>query len=430
MKSHILKDLSPREIDSLMNRSSSDVSDIFPSVRTIVNEVRRDGDSALRKFSLAFDDVDVRRLRVTEQEFETAERTVAAETKTAIRLAAKNIESFHRLQIPTPSSIETERGVACQRQWRAIPRVGLYVPGGSASLVSTVLMLAIPARLAGCAEIVLCTPPQRTGEIAPEILVAARYVGARLIFKVGGAQAIAAMGCGTRTIPKVHKIFGPGNRFVTAAKLVVAQPPFNIAIDMPAGPTELLIVADETGNPRWIAADLISQAEHGEDSQVVLVSTSPGLIQEVESEVAVQLNRLPRAEIARRALMRGFSLVVKNLEQAIDFSNKYAPEHLILAVRNAGSLTGQIINAGSVFLGALSSVVCGDYAAGTNHTLPTGGWARSMGGITVESFMKPIFFQALSSDGFRSLAPTVKSLARAEHLEGHALAIAVREESL
>ncbi len=430
MKSYMLKDLSPREIDLLVTRCSTDVSDIFPSVRTIVNEVCKNGDSALRKFSLAFDNVDVEQPRVTEQEFETAERAVGAEIKNAIRIAARNIESFHRLQIPTPSAVETEPGVRCQRQWRAIPRVGLYVPGGSASLVSTVLMLAIPARLAGCADIVLCTPPRRTGEVAPEILVAAQFVGVRFILKAGGAQAIAAMGCGTETIPKVHKIFGPGNRFVTAAKLVVSQPPFNVAIDMPAGPTELLIVADETSNPRWLAADLISQAEHGEDSQVVLVSTSTELVQEVESELAVQLNRLPRAGIAERALKQSFSLVVENLEQAIDFSNKYAPEHLILAVRNPSPLAGQIVNAGSVFLGALSSVVFGDYAAGTNHTLPTGGWARSVGGMTVESFMKPIFFQDLSPEGFRSLAPTVKSLARAEHLEGHALAIAVREELL
>ena len=430
MKNHVLENLKPREVEDLIKRKAGESESTVASVRMIIDEVSRRGDDAVRQFTGKFDGVQLENFRVTQKEFEEAERSVRSDVKAAIVSASRNIGAFHKAQIPAVIEVETQPGVACRREWRAIERVGLYVPGGTAPLISTVMMLGIPAKLAGCQEIVLCTPPMKSGSVSPAILVAAKSVGITSVFKAGGAQAIAAMAIGTETIPKVKKIFGPGNSYVTAAKALVSQPPLNVAIDLLAGPTELLIIADETANPRWVAADLLSQAEHGRDSCVVLVTNSGTLPDAVERECETQVSRLPRKDIIRTVLETGFSLVVRDIDEVVGFANRYAPEHLILACNRAGTLIPQISNAGSVFIDPLSSVVFGDYASGTNHTLPTGGGANVAGGVTVESFMKPIFFQTVNGEGLASLSSAVKSLARAEGLEAHAQAVEIREGTI
>jgi|ERR1041384_14736 histidinol dehydrogenase len=427
MQHHLYDRLGPEEIRNLLKRPSSDLSTVTPVVKEIFEEVAENGDRAVRSFTKRFDGSEPESIGVSPREGECAWESIPSDLRRAIDQAAGTIETFHRKQVPPAIDVETVPGVVCRREWRPIERVGLYVPGGSAPLLSTALMLGVPALLAGCRDIVLCTPPGKTGTIAPAVLAAAWRIGLRTLYKVGGAQAVAAMALGTETIPRVDKIFGPGNRYVTAAKALASRPPLDVAIDMLAGPTELLVIADEAANPRDVAADLLSQAEHGEDSQVVLISTSAELISRVATEVRGQLVDLPRSAIAAQALEKSFSLLVESLDQAIAFSNQYAPEHLILAVGDADRYAPEIMNAGSVFMGFRSSVVFGDYAAGTNHTLPTGGHARAAGGLTVESFMKPVFFQTVSGHGVQTLSPIVKTLARAEGLEAHARAAEIRE---
>ncbi len=400
------------------------------SVRVMIREVASRGDDAVRMLTKQFDRVTMEDLSVTDEEFIQAKNVTLATIVNALSVAANNIEQFHRAQLPKPVEVQTMRGVVCRREWRPIRRVGLYVPGGSAPLISTVLMLGIPARIAGCEEVILCTPPAGSGEISAALLVAAEMVGIKRVYKIGGAQAIAAMAVGTTTIPRVDKIFGPGNRFVSAAKSIVSHPPYNVAIDMLAGPSELLIVADESANPRWVAADLLSQAEHGKDSPVFLISTSSSFVDEVEKWISVQRSSLTRSAMIEESIRNSVALVVDHLDDAIRVANEYASEHLILAVNNPGKIIPRIQNAGSVFIGNLTSVVFGDYASGTNHTLPTNGSAVSTGGLTVESFMKPISFQSITNEGFQNLAAVAKTLAQAEGLDAHANAVAVREVTI
>ncbi len=426
MREYILEELTNAELVSLTRRTPDVLNDLLSEVREIIDNVSANGDHALLAYSIRFDDVQLDTIRVSEQEIRQAEDSVSHEIKLALRRAAANIEKFHRPQLPTAVETETSPGVFCRLEWRPIRRVGLYIPAGSAPLASTVLMLAIPARIAGCPELVLCTPPLKTGEAAPEILYAATTCKINNIFKVGGAQAIAAMGLGTETILKVDKLFGPGNRYVTAAKALLSQPPYNVAIDMHAGPSELLVIADETANPRWIAADLLSQAEHGADSQVILVTTSRRIAGEVQHELTRQLRSLERTSISSRALENSIIVLTSSLEKALDFSNLYAPEHLMLAVTDAEQIACKVMNAGSVFIGSASSVVFGDYASGTNHTLPTGGTAVASGTLTVQSFMKPVAFQRITQQGLVSVEPVATMLARAEGLEAHARAAALR----
>ncbi len=427
MKQYIYRNLSRSELCSLTKRPFADDRSIMPLMQSILDDVRAGKDAALKRLTKQFDGIDVTEFRVCEKEFRDAQSRVKAETMKALITAAGNIRRFHELQFPRSIETETTPGVTCRKEWRAIQRVGLYVPGGTAPLISTVLMLGIPASIAGCDEVVLCTPPSKDGSIQAEILVAANLVGIKNVFKAGGAQAVAAMAVGTESIPCVDKIFGPGNRYVASMKSLVSQPPHNVAIDMTAGPTELLIIADANANAGWVAADLLSQAEHGKDSHVALVTNSKALADDVEYQLVNQLNTLPRKEFIQQTLEKSFSILVQSLEEAVEFSNMYAPEHLVLAVQDADALSPQIKNAGSVFLGSFSSVVFGDYASGTNHTLPTGGTAVSAGGVTVESFMKPLFFQSITEQAVKNLAVTVKSLARAEQLEAHAKAIEQRE---
>ncbi|HEY6953567.1 MAG TPA: histidinol dehydrogenase [Bacteroidota bacterium] len=422
-------DLSSADIARLLRREGSDIADVLPVAKSILREVEAGKDLALRDLTRKLDRAVLSSLSVSEEEFERAEEGLSPRTKEAILDARTSLRAFHRPQVPHAVEVETRPGVKCRLLWRPVQRVGIYIPGGSAPLVSTVLMVGIPAVIAGCDDIVFCTPPNQDGGVTPEILFAVKSLGLKKVFKVGGAQAIAAMALGTESIPKVGKIFGPGNRYVTAMKSIVAQPPYNVAIDMLAGPSELLIIADETADPRWVAADLLSQAEHGTDSAVVLVASSEGLFAKVQKELDIQLTKLPRQAMAARSLENGFMLLVSDLQEALAFSNSYAPEHLILAVKDPDTLASGIVSAGSVFLGSLSSVVFGDYASGTNHTLPTGGLAVSFGGLTVRDFMKSMFFQSITPEGLAALSPTVKTLARAEQLEGHARAVEIREMS-
>jgi histidinol dehydrogenase len=429
MREYILEELTNSDIISLVRRRPDDFDDVLSAAREIIASVSANGDQALLAYSREFDDAQLDNIRVSEQEIQQAEESVSNEVKLALRKAAATIEKFHKLQVPTAVETETAPGVFCRLEWRPIGRVGLYIPAGTAPLASTVLMLAIPARIAACPEIVLCTPPLRNGGAAPEILCAAAMCQIKDIFKVGGAQAIAAMGLGTETIPRVDKLFGPGNRYVSAAKALLSQPPYNVAVDMLAGPSELLVIADETANPRWIAADLLSQAEHGADSQVVLVTVSSKVADEVQQELARQVDSIERSSISSQALANSFIVLAPSLESAIEFSNLYAPEHLMLAVGDAERLACSVMNAGSVFIGSASSVVFGDYASGTNHTLPTAGTAVASGTLTVQSFMKPMAFQSITQQGLRSIAPVAAILARAEGLEAHARAAALREET-
>ena len=430
MRQYFLEKLDESEILSLASRRSGDLCETLSTVREIISNVYENRDKALVEYSKRFDGADLESFAVTEQEIIEAELLVSDEVKHALVTAAANIEAFHKPQIPGSIEVETTDGVSCRLEWMPVRRVGLYIPGGVAPLASTVLMLALPARLAGCLEIVLCTPPSRTGAAAPEVIYAAALCGVKNIFKVGGAQAIAAMGLGTETVPKVSKIFGPGNRFVAAAKSLISQPPYNVAIDMLAGPSELVVIVDETADPGWVASDLLSQTEHGPDSQVVLITTSTAVAANVQQELARQLDSLPRRRASVQSLENSFTIIAPSLSEAMEFANLYAPEHLILAVSEAERFAREVNNAGSVFIGPFSSVVFGDYASGTNHTLPTGGTAAATGTLTVQSFMKPVAFQKISGQGLRSIAGVVKRLARAEGLEAHARAVEIREEGL
>lgn len=428
MKTHQFAELDAPARASLLARPVGDLSQLRPAMTAMLAEVAARGDAAVRAYTLEFDGIDPAGLCVTGEEFAAARPRVDPSLRRAIADAADGIRAFHRKQVPEDYTVETRPGVSCRLAWQPISTVGLYVPGGSAPLFSTVLMLGIPALLAGCRNIVLCTPPARDGAVPPEILCAAESLGLRTVVKAGGAQAVAAMALGTASVPKADKIFGPGNRYVTAMKSLVSQPPFNVAIDMLAGPTELLVIADDAAVPRWVAADLLSQAEHGADSQVVLVTPSATLARLVGAELERLLASTPRRAAAAAALENGYALLVRDLREAVEFSNAYAPEHLVIAAADAESIAASVTSAGSVFLGDRSSVVFGDYAAGTNHTLPTSGLARAAGGLTVGSFMKPIFFQTVKPAGAAALVPLVAAMARAERLEAHAAAALVRTE--
>ena len=401
-----------------------DTRDLESVVSEILQDVKQNGDIAVRRYTERFDKADVLDLAVSEFEFEEAELQVSNELKAAIRTAKNNIEKFHRAQIEDSAKIETTPGVVCWRESRPIGKVGLYVPGGTAPLFSTVLMLAIPAQIAVCPQIILCSPPNAKGEIHPAILFAAKLCGVTRVFKVGGVQAIAAMAYGTELVPSVDKIFGPGNQFVTLAKQLVARE--GIQLDMPAGPSEVAIFADDTSVPAFVAADLLSQAEHGADSQVLLVTTEENVIDEVLGELEAQIGNLPRQEIAAQALRNSRAVLVENVVDAVDLLNEYAAEHLILACRDEAEIARQITSAGSIFLGNYSCESAGDYASGTNHTLPTNGFARTFSGVSVDSFVKKITFQKLSADGIKNLGETIEIMAAAENLDAHKTAVSLR----
>jgi histidinol dehydrogenase len=412
----------------LVQRPQLELGFLESSVRNILNRVRKSGDQALRELTLQFDKADVQQVQVTDLEIQEAENSLSAELKKSIRIAADNIEKFHAAQIRGIMEIETTPGVRCWRKAVPINKVGIYIPGGSAPLFSTVLMLGIPARLAGCKEVILCTPPDKNAKINAAILFAAKVVGVTKIFKVGGAQAIGAMAYGTESIPDVYKIFGPGNQYVTKAKQLITED--GVAIDMPAGPSEVLIIADDFADPSFVAADLLSQAEHGEDSQVMLVLLKESLLPAIQEEINTQLNALPRKSIATKALANSCVTIFEDQSTAVDFVNEYAPEHLIINCKNADAIASQVINAGSVFLGNYSPEAIGDYASGTNHTLPTNGYAKAYAGVSLESFAKYITFQQLSETGLKNLGPTVEQLAEAEQLLGHKMAIKIRLDKL
>jgi histidinol dehydrogenase len=416
-----IRDKEVAAVSSMLARPVIDVSRLEATVGAILNEVRSDGDAAVRKFSLQFDKVSAERMEVDMRE---AAEEPGEELKAAIRTAATNIEVFHRSQMREEMVVETIPGVRCWRRSVAIERVGLYIPGGTAPLFSTLLMLAIPARLAGCREIVLCSPPDAQGKLHPAILYAARLIGGVRVFAVGGVQAIAAMAFGTESIPAVYKIFGPGNQYVTCAKQLVQR--HGLSIDMPAGPSEVAVYADETADASFVAADLLSQAEHGVDSQVMLVSSAAGVVERVLAEVERQAALLPRAEIARKALANSRAFIVGGAEQAMQLLNAYAPEHLILSCRDAEKLGERVVNAGSVFLGHYSPESVGDYASGTNHVLPTNGAARAFSGVSLDSFVKKITFQQLSTEGLKAIGGTVEAMALAEGLQAHARAVTIR----
>lgn len=408
----------------LLQRPYYDNSAVLEAAQTVLNEVRQNGDEALRKFSRNFDGIDIDNFAVDSNEISAAGYLLSEELKAAIQQAKKNIETFHTGQIQKTEIIETMPGIECWRKGVGIDKVGLYIPGGTAPLFSTVLMLAIPAHLAGCKEIILCTPCNKEGKVHEAVLYAAKECGINKIFKLGGAQAIAAMAFGTQTIPAVYKIFGPGNQYVTAAKQLVQMQ--GLAIDMPAGPSEVCVLADETANPVFVAADLLSQAEHGIDSQVLLVSTSEGFVQQTQKEIKDQLNNLPRKEIAAKALSNSRAIVVSNLIDGIELVNHYAAEHLIICCQLADSVAEQITNGGSVFIGNYSPESAGDYASGTNHTLPTNAFARAYSGVSVDSFLKKITFQKLTQEGLKNISNTVIEMAEAEGLRAHANAVKVR----
>jgi histidinol dehydrogenase len=412
----------------LCERPQLELDYLDSAVKNILNRVKKSGDNALRELTKQFDKVEIENLQVTQLEIEAAENQLSAELKDAIKIAAQNISKFHAAQKRESTSIETSKGVTCWRKAVPITHVGIYIPGGTAPLFSTVLMLAIPAKLAGCTEIILCSPPDPSGKINPAILYAASITGVHKIFKVGGAQAIAAMAYGTETIPQVYKIFGPGNQFVTKAKQLVSNE--GIAIDMPAGPSEVLVLADKDADASFVAADLLSQAEHGEDSQVMLVVTDERKLIEVQNEITKQINDLPRKEIAKKALANSRSIYFSSLSESIDFINAYAPEHLIINTANAEVEAEKIINAGSVFIGQYSAEAIGDYASGTNHTLPTNGYAKAYAGVSLESFTKYITFQNVSAIGLREIGPIVEKMAEAESLQAHKQAVTIRLKSL
>ncbi|MBC6698817.1 histidinol dehydrogenase [Hymenobacter puniceus] len=405
------------------------VQDVEQRVQQIFEDVRQRGDAALLDYARQFDGADLAGgLRVGPEELASAAAQVPSELQTAIRQAHANILRFHKAQIPQEERVETMPGVSCWRRAVPVQRVGLYIPGGTAPLFSTLLMLGVPARLAGCPEIVLCTPPQKDGSVNPIILFTAQLLGITTIVKAGGAQAVAALSGGTDSVPAVDKIFGPGNRYVTAAKQLATR--YGVAIDMPAGPSEVLVIADESATPAFVAADLLSQAEHGPDSQVILLSDSLSMLEQTKAEVARQLRELPRAEVAAQALTESRAILLRTPEEMLYFSNQYAPEHLILAVKNPEQLAEGVTNAGSVFLGHLTPEAVGDYASGTNHTLPTNGYARNYSGVSLDSFLKKITFQRLTPEGLLNVGPVVETMAEAEGLRAHARAVTLRLEAL
>lgn len=414
----------PSTYASLLQRPVADAVSLEQTVRKVLDDVKQNGDEAVIRYTVQFDKAKLDSLQVPAADFEEAERSLSTELKQAILTANENISTFHSKQVSAPEIIETMPGIQCWRKSVGIEKVGLYIPGGSAPLFSTILMLGVPASIAGCREIVLCSPPDQNGKLHPAILFAAKVVGVTKVFRIGGVQAIAAMAYGTASVPKVYKIFGPGNQYVTCAKQLVQQE--GVAIDMPAGPSEVAVYADETAPPAFIAADLLSQAEHGADSQVLLVTCSEKLVQQVEQAVKDQLRELPRQAIAAKALENSKLIVVRTEDEAMELLNQYAAEHLILSCSNAAALAEKVINAGSVFIGNYSPESVGDYASGTNHTLPTNGYARAYSGVSVDSFVRKITFQQLSSDGLQRIGNTVIEMAEAEGLQAHANAVRVR----
>lgn len=413
-----------KERSEILRRPSRSFEAIERTVNYIFKDIQLFGDIAVKKYVKKYDKVVLDNFEVSAEEFETAKKSVSPELKSAIQLAKTNIEKFHKAQITKPVKIETSQGVICWQEKRAIEKVGLYIPGGTAPLFSTVLMLAIPAKIAGCNEIFLCTPTDKSGVINPAILYTANLCGINKIIKVGGIQAIAAMTFGTESIPKAFKIFGPGNQFVTAAKQMATK--YKVAIDLPAGPSELMVFADETANASFVASDLLSQAEHGEDSQVILVSKSNKLIKEVESEISKQINNLPRKDIAKKAILNSKLIYCESEINALELINDYAPEHLIICLNNENEILDKIQNAGSVFIGNYSPESAGDYISGTNHTLPTNGYAKNYGGVNLDSFLKAITFQKISKKGLESIGFAIEEMAFAEGLIAHKNAVSLR----
>ena len=416
----------PEQFDRLSQRPQLDMTQLRATVTAVLDDVRARGDAAVLDYEERFDHVRLSSLAVTQAEIDAAQAAVSTELKEAIALARANILKFHESQRFVGQKVETAPGVKCWQKSVPIERVGLYIPGGTAPLFSTVLMLATPAKIAGCTEIVLCTPPDRNGQVNPAILVAAHMAGVSRIFKAGGVQAIGAMAYGTQTVPKVYKIFGPGNQYVMAAKQHVSQG--DVAIDMPAGPSEVCVIADETADARLVAADLLSQAEHGTDSQVLLISTSKTLIDAVQQELDRQLALLPRRAMAEQSLVNSTAVLVSNTDEAIRLSNRYAPEHLIIQTRDYESLAEKVVNAGSVFLGKYACESAGDYASGTNHTLPTHGHATAYSGVNLDSYCRKITFQHLTSEGISSIGRAVELMAEAEQLDAHKNAMTLRRE--
>jgi histidinol dehydrogenase len=428
MKTYNYSDLSKDEISKLVQRNVDPADEIRGIVEEILAKVKLHGDAALFDYALKFEHIVLDKLYLTQNELIEIANGVSPEQKAALDTAYKNIYTFHQTQLKTEDKVETMPGVTCWRELRPIEKVGLYIPGGTAVLPSTFLMLGIPARIAGCHEIVVCTPPSKDGKVNPFIAYVALLLNVERVYLSGGAQAIGAMAYGTETIPKTDKIFGPGNQFVTKAKTII-QSTTTTAIDMPAGPSEVLVIADETANPVFIAADLLAQAEHGVDSQAVLATNSAAIAEQTLKELTQQLLVLPRAEIAAKAIENSYIIVTNDLDEAMQFSNQYAPEHLILATENWQQIAPKIINAGSVFLGNLTPESVGDYASGTNHTLPTSSYAKAYSGVSVDSFVKKITFQHITPDGIRNIGPTVETLAELEGLQAHKNAVIVRMKS-
>ena len=416
------------EWQKIVERPHLDVSQLNETVASVLADVKQRGDEAVKGYELKFDHVDLPSLEVTKDEIAEAEKLVTKELKEAIQLAHANIKTFHESQRFRSKKVETLPGVTCWQKSVPIEKVGLYIPGGTAPLFSTVLMLATPAKIAGCKEIVLCTPPNREGKVNPAILVAAQIAGVSKIFKAGGVQAIGAMAYGTETVPKVYKIFGPGNQYVMAAKQQVSI--HDVGIDMPAGPSEVCVIADDTANAEFVAADLLSQAEHGADSQVFLITTSNKFIDEVQKELSQQLDALPRKEIAQKALENSMIVLVTDMHEAIELSNTYAPEHLVIQTENYEDVAAKVVNAGSVFLGKYACESAGDYASGTNHTLPTHGYATTYNGVNLDSYCRKVTFQHLTEEGVRQIGHAVELMAEAEQLDAHKNAMTVRINSL
>ncbi|MBN1463671.1 MAG: histidinol dehydrogenase [Paludibacteraceae bacterium] len=416
----------PQQSDwlSILARPTFDNSQLLETVKVVLNDVRLRGDEVVKEYELKFDKVRLESLQVTEDEIAATEKIVSEDLKAAIILAKNNIKKFHSTQKHDLPKIETMPGVTCWQKAVAIDKVGLYIPGGTAPLFSTVLMLAIPAQIAGCKEIILCSPPNKEGNIHPAVLFAAKVAGVNKIFKIGGVQAIGAMAYGTETVPKVYKIFGPGNQYVTAAKQLVSLK--DVAIDMPAGPSEVEVLADETANPAFVAADMLSQAEHGVDSQAILITTSETLAEQVIAEVNKQVEKLPRVDLAKQALAHSKIIVVKDLQEVIAITNEYAPEHLIISTKNYREIAEQIANAGSIFLGRLTPESAGDYASGTNHTLPTNGYAKAYSGVNLDSFVKKITFQEITEEGLRNIGGAIEIMAENEELMAHKNAVTLR----
>lgn len=425
MRNYKFKELSTAEYKKLINRPSINFEKVFEIVKPILNDIKQNGIKAAKNYAKKFDGFDGDELRVTKKEFEETEKNLDRKIKDALENAARNIEKFHSYQNPKSYEIETVHGVKCGREFKAVENVGLYIPGGSAVLPSTMLMLGTPAKIAGCKR-VIAVSPVKGNKINDALLYAAKLCGINEFYKIGGVQAIGLLAYGDTSIPKVNKIFGPGNQYVTAAKMLVSIDSEGCAIDMIAGPSEVLIIADENANPAFVAADLLSQAEHGADSQVILISDSEDKINKINTELDFQLKALPRKELVETSLNNSFSLLVNNLGEAVEFSNNYAPEHLILNIKNTEKIKNQIQNAGSVFIGNYSPESAGDYASGTNHSLPTSGFAKSFGGVTVESFIKSITFQELTQEGLSNISNTIETLAETEGLFAHKNAVSIR----